>query len=162
MNNIENTKIDWRNRNVYRDRKHEHLVKFLVEDKDTAIFDFNKELMVFAAMVGYCFNVKKHLSSDKIQISLGTYASSEDDGFIYLLALMEQRDAICLKESHIQDSIKFFEEYCNGGLDLINDWFNTSKGRADLLKLDTLEEKLLEQLNINSSLGSSSDLDVDF
>ena len=162
MNNIENTKIDWRNRNVYRDRKHEHLVKLLVEDKETAIFDFNKELMVFAAMVGYCFNVKKPLSSDRIQITLGTYASSEDDGFIYLLALMEQRDATCLKESHIQDSIKIFEEYCNGGLDLINDWFNTPKGRADLLKLDTLEEKLMEQLASNNLIENNVELDVDF
>lgn len=154
--------IEWRSRNVYRDRKYENLVAILVENKETAIFQYNKDLMVFAAMIGYCYGAKKTLSSDKIQISLGTYASSEDDGFIYLLALVNKRNATCLKDANLQEAIKIFEEYCNGGLDLINDWFNTVQGRADLLKLDTLESKLLEQLESIREKPDNSSLNVEF
>ena len=63
-------KKDWRGLNVYRDRKHENLIKTLVEEKDTAIFTYIKDLMVFAAMIGFSYNKKLALSDDKISISL--------------------------------------------------------------------------------------------
>ena len=103
------------------------------------------------------------MSSDKIPITLGTYSSTEDDGFIYLLALMENRNAKCLKDQNIQESIKIFEEYCNGGLDLINDWFQSNP--ADLMKIETLEKKILDQMyrNDKSNLKiNNDDIDVDF
>ena len=161
--NQQQGKINWRNLNVNRDRKYEHIVQKLVEDRDSGIFNFNKDLMVFAAMVGHCFNKKVSLSSDKIPITLGTYSSTEDDGFIYLLALMENRNAKCLKDQNIQESIKIFEEYCNGGLDLINDWFQSNP--ADLMKIETLEKKILDQMyrNDKSNLKiNNDDIDVDF
>lgn len=161
--NQQQGKINWRNLNVNRDRKYEHIVQKLVEDRDSGIFNFNKDLMVFAAMVGHCFNKKLSLSSDKIPITLGTYSSTEDDGFIYLLALMENRNAKCLKDQNIQESIKIFEEYCNGGLDLINDWFQSNP--ADLMKIETLEKKILDQMyrNDKSNLKiNNDDIDVDF
>jgi dnd system-associated protein 4 len=162
MSNLDNSLTDWRNRHVNRDRKYEHLVKLLVEEKETAIFDLKKELMIFAAMIGYNFNNRKPLSGDKIPITLLTYSNSEDDGFIYLLALMDKRDATCLKEINLQDSIKIFEEYCNGGLEIIDNWFNTPQGRADLNKVDTLQSKLLEQLETNLNMDTNLDLDVEF
>ena len=161
--NQQQGKINWRNLNVNRDRKYEHIVQKLVEDRDSGIFNFNKDLMVFAAMVGHCFNKKISLSSDKIPITLGTYSSTEDDGFIYLLALMENRNAKCLKDQNIQESIKIFEEYCNGGLDLINDWFQSNPG--DLMKIETLEQKLLDQILRNEQIESkinNDDIDIDF
>ena len=161
--NQQQGKINWRNLNVNRDRKYEHIVQKLVEDRDSGIFNFNKDLMVFAAMVGHCFNKKLSLSSDKIPITLGTYSSTEDDGFIYLLALLENRNAKCLKDQNIQESIKIFEEYCNGGLDLINDWFQSNP--ADLMKIETLEKKILDQMyrNDKSNLKiNNDDIDVDF
>lgn len=161
--NQQQGKINWRNLNVNRDRKYEHIVQKLVEDRDSGIFNFNKDLMVFAAMVGHCFNKKLSLSSDKIPITLGTYSSTEDDGFIYLLALMENRNAKCLKDQNIQESIKIFEEYCNGGLDLINDWFQSNP--ADLMKIETLEKKILDQMyrNDKSNLKiNNDDIDADF
>ncbi|OTG78524.1 DNA phosphorothioation-associated protein 4 [Acinetobacter terrae] len=161
--NQSQSKVNWRNLNVNRDRKYEHIVQKLVEDRETGIFNYNKDLMVFAAMIGHCFNKKLPLSSDKIPITLGTYSSTEEDGFIYLLALMENRNAKCLKDQSLQDSIKIFEEYCNGGLDLINDWFQSNPG--DLMKIETLEKKLLDQMDRNDKSNlqiNNDDIDVDF
>jgi len=165
MNSVDNNITDWRKKNVYRDRKFEHLINMLVEDKDTSIFDYNKDLMVFAATVGYNFNTKKplpHNSADKIPISLYTYANTEDDGFIYLLALMEKRNASCLKDIHLQDSIKIFEEYCNGGLEIIDNWFKTPQAIADLTKLETIQNRLLEQLDTNSLIDNDMEIEVEF
>lgn len=93
-----NNKTDWRGLNVNRERRHENLIHTLVEDKETAIFTYNKDLMIFAAMIGYAYNKRLSLSGDKISITLGTYYNTEDDGFIYLLALMENKNATCLKD----------------------------------------------------------------
>lgn len=154
---------DWRGLNVYRDRRHENLIKTLVEDKDTAIFTYNKDLMVFAAMIGYSYNKKLALSDDKISISLGTYYNSEDDGFIYLLALMENRNATCLKDANLASSIRIYEEYCNGGLDLIQDWFRSNP--TDISRVETIETKIWEYIKSQEATGidiSNDDLEVDF
>lgn len=157
-------KIEWRNLNVYRERKYEHIIQKLVENKDSAIFKFNKDLMVFAAMVGHYFNKRLPIANytDSISIILGTYASTQDDGFIYLMALMNNKNATCLKDQHLSQSVKIFEEYCNGGLDLINDWFNSNPG--DTLKTETIEKKLLEIIAFNEgkAIRSNKDLDIEF
>lgn len=156
-------KIDWRGLNVNRDRKHENLIKTLVENKDTAIFRFNKDLMVFAAMIGHAANKRLALSSDRIPITLGTYHSTEDDGFIYLLALMENKNATCLKDPNLAASIKIFEEYCNGGLDLIQDWFRSNP--TDSSRVETIENKLWEYLYQQESSTTqinNSSLEVEF
>ena len=163
MNDFER-KIEWRNIHIYRDNKYQHIVKKLVEDRESSIFTYIKDLMVFAAMIGHCFNKRLPLESytNATSIILGTYASTEDDGFIYFIALMENKNATCLKDQNLLQSVKIFEEYCNGGLDLINDWFNSNPG--DTLKTETIEKKLLEMIDFNEANkkhGSNDDLEVD-
>lgn len=150
---------EWRNLNVNRDRRHENLIDHLVTNSQTALFRFNKDLMVFAAMLGYNYGIKKPLSNDTIQIVLQTYHNTEDDGFIYLLALMDKRDAKYLKNENLAEAIKVFEEYCNGGLDLLQDWFASNP--ADIEKIDTLEEKILEYLRNHRSNSASQTFDND-
>ncbi|MGP5230366.1 hypothetical protein [Psychrobacter celer] len=119
--------------------------------------------MIFAAMIGYAYNKRLSLSGDKISITLGTYYNTEDDGFIYLLALMENKNATCLKDPNLSDSIKIFEDYCNGGLDIIQDWFRSNP--TDNSRVETLEAKIWEYMKSQEGLeqGISNDgLDVDF
>lgn len=156
-------KADWRGFNVNRERKHESLISILVEDPVTSIFRYNKDLMIFAAMIGYAYNKRLPLSSDKISITLGTYHNTEDDGFIYLLALMENKNATCLKDANLSESIKIFEEYCNGGLDIIQDWFRSNP--TDNSRVETLEAKIWEYMKSQEDLEqdiSNDNLDVDF
>ncbi len=165
MNEPIKDKLNWQKISIYRDRKYEPLINKLVENRDSAIFKYNKELMVFAAMVGHCFNKRLPISnySNAISIILETYASTEDDGFIYLMALMENKNATCLKDQHLLQSVKVFEEYCNGGLDLISDWFNSNP--SDTLKTETIESKLLEMIvfnEANAASGNNDHLEVDF
>lgn len=139
---------DWRNINVRRNRKHEVVVDRLCSRKNSytgkPIFEFNKDLMVFAAVLGFSENVKEPLESDAIQITLGTYASDEKDGFIYLLALLESRSPEVLKDEKIDEAVKVFENYCNGGLSLVSQWFMDNPG--DVEGSDTLVDKIFERL----------------
>ena len=145
-NNSEKSKFNWRSVEVRRERRHETLIQRLMLD-DKSIFSFLKDLMVFAAMVGYDLNEKKPLDGETIKITLETYSSDGKDGAIYLLALMEKKDALILKDDNLHDAITIFEQYCNAGLYEIAKWLDENPG--DPIGVDTLLRKILEKVQIN-------------
>lgn len=144
---------EWRNINVRRNRKYETLVERLCSRKSSysnrPVFEFNKDLMVFAAVLGYERSMKENLDSDSIQITLGTYASDEKDGYIYLLALLESQKAESLKDVNLDASVKSFEKYCNGGLSIIQSWMDDNPG--DIEGVDTLVDRIFDQLSLSSN-----------
>lgn len=152
--------IDTNSVQIKRNRKYEGVVEKLCIRKNPhtqkPLFGFNKDLMVFAAMVGYTHDVTEDLEPDGIQIVLHTYATDEKDGFIYLLALLETKDAICLKDNNIVESVKYFESYCNGGLSVIKGWLDDNPGDADAL--DTLIDKTFERVSLDKGNLSSREL----
>ncbi len=156
----------WKKLPVKRDRKHEPLVDKLCFDKDgnKAIFLRIKYLMVFAAMVGYSKGKRQPLGSDGISIILETYGTDQKDAFIYLLALMTEKNGTCLKDDNLPASITIFEEYCNAGLEEIQLWLDENPG--DHVGVDTLANKIFEQVLVNERLQNKADnpeeIDVDF
>jgi dnd system-associated protein 4 len=156
----------WKKFSVKRDRKHEPLVDMLCSAKtgNKSIFNYNKDLMVFAAMVGYSKGKRKPLSSDGISIILETYASDQKDAFIYLIILITERDGASLKDENLQSSIKIFEEYCNAGLEEIQLWLDESPG--DYEGIDTLVQKIYEQVIDNERqtvvTDNPEDIEPDF
>lgn len=153
----------WLGINVNRDRKHEPLVERLTQG-EYVIFQHNKDLMVFAAMVGYSHKKFEPVGQNKIQITLGTYANTQQDTYIYLLALLENKDAACLKSENLNEAVKVFEGYCNAGLTIIQSWLDENPG--DPTGVDTLERKIIEQISKNElALQKEMDnvnLEVDF
>lgn len=142
-------KDSWRKHSVRRERIHEPLVTQLCSSKggDNPIFTYNKDLMLFAAMVGHSLGKRKELASDTISIILETYASDQKDAFIYLIALMEEKDATILKDENLLSAIKVFEEYCNAGLYEIKLWIDENPG--DYEGTDTLASKIFERIIAN-------------
>lgn len=157
----------WRKRAVKRDRKHEPLVEKLTVDKSETgrpIFSFKKDLMVFAAMIGYSKKRRSKISRDNISIILETYHKDDQDGFIYLIALMTKKDVTILKDQNLLDAIVIFEEYCNYGLEEIQLWLDENPG--DIEAIDTLSEKIFDQVILNEEkykdkVGSDQ-ISVDF
>jgi dnd system-associated protein 4 len=156
----------WKKLAVKRDRKNEPLIDKLCTDKDgnKPVFTFIKDLMVFASMVGYSRDRRKPLGSDSVSIILETYANDQKDAFIYLLALMTEKNGVCLKDENLTNSIKIFEEYCNAGLEEIQLWLDESPG--DHAGIDTLASKIFEQVIANeksqNKADNPEDIDVDF
>jgi dnd system-associated protein 4 len=156
----------WKKLSVKRDRCHEPLVDKLCFDKDgnKPVFSFLKDLMLFASMVGYSEGKRKVLGTDSISILLETYASDQKDSFIYLLALMNKKDGIVLKDENLPEAIKIFEEFCNAGLEKIQLWLDENPG--DHEGIDTLNKKIYEQVIINEQaqgiIDDPDDLAIEF
>lgn len=147
----------WRTKDVNRDAKHDRLVKKL-SGPTGSIFTHFKDLMVFAAMVGYSEKSKSPLGPDKIRISLDTYSNTQQDTFIYLLALLENRDAECLKGENLSEAIKIFEQYCNSGLTIIQGWLDDAPG--DPSGLDTITQKVVEKVIQNEAQDQKNQNEV--
>lgn len=151
--------FNWRSVGVKRERTHEALTQRLTVS-GTTIFTYLKDLMVFAAMVGYSENDRIPLSGATIEISLDTYSSDEKDGFIYLLGLIATRNGNCLKNENLRETVKVFEEYCNGGLYIITKWLDENP--SDPRGLDTLLDKVFERLckNRAESMIAPNDIEL--
>jgi dnd system-associated protein 4 len=154
--------INWRNIGVKRERNHEALISRLTLE-NRSVFQYLKDLMVFATMVGYSHEKRRELSGDTIEIILDTYASDEKDGFIYLLGLLEYKDGKFLKDENLKECVAVFEEYCNAGLYIIEAWLDDNPG--DPSGVDTLLNKIYGRLSENEKSkeinNDEIELDVD-
>lgn len=138
--------IKWRNIGVRRERKFEALIKKF-NSGSGSIFRHLKDIMVFAALVGYSKGDRKPISSsDTIPIALYTYESDNQDSFIYLIALLAKKDLSILETENIAEAVKIFEEYCNAGLSIIENWLENESSRKIE---DILLDKIYDQVGGN-------------
>ncbi len=156
----------WKKLLVRRDRKHEPLVDKLCNNKEGTkpVFTYIKDLMLFASMVGYSKNKRLAVGPENISIILETYASDQKDAFIYLLALITEKNGTILKDEQLPSAIKIFEEYSNAGLEEIQLWLDENP--ADHDAVDTIIDKIYEQAikntNLKTSIDNPNDIDVNF
>jgi dnd system-associated protein 4 len=143
MTKIDTSDINWRTIGVKRERTHEGLINRL-SIKSRGVFTLLKDLMVFAAMVGYSNERKRELTGDTVEIILDTYSSDQKDGFIYLIAMLETKGGACLKDEQLSQSVVYFEEYCNGGLYQITEWLDDNPGDPD--GVDTILNQIYKKL----------------
>ena len=133
---------NFRNLQVRRDRAYEDFpVQHLL---DQNMFRHGKDLMVFASLVGLSEGRRKPLGKNTLQIFMHVYQSDSMDGFIYLAALAEKKDIECITNENVRESVQIFEEYCNGGLEIIKSWLEDTP--TDVSGLDTIFDKVSEKL----------------
>lgn len=148
-------------KDVRRNREYEDVVNILVHgaleggggQSDKRIFSYIKDLMIFAAMVGKKYERTQSVSKENIGITLQTYSGvssknsiSDQQNIIFMFGLLTYKDMNKIRDENIDDCIKVFEEYCNGGLSLIKEWLIAS-GWNSLC----LIEKILDESMVNSS-----------
>jgi dnd system-associated protein 4 len=115
-------------KDVSRDKKYEDLVKLLAEKQHPkltgSLFRTIRELLCFAAVLGYHYDKKVPLGKNTLEIPGRVFENSDfATDIIYLLALCSERTAEILKPERENEVIKIFEEFANGGLGVIEDWF---------------------------------------
>lgn len=144
--------FEWHKQRVHRDNRFEALVEKCCSTKNSAdknvMFSTVKELMVFAALVGFQLGEFEPLKSKAncISISMETYATTKHDAYIYLLALAEKPTLDILKDENLRETISIFEGYCNAGLKHIDNWI-----------IDNIGEPLLEDILFEQTLKFLSD-----
>ncbi len=113
--------------NINRSRVHEDMVQKLavqkLNDAQRAIFPTIRELLCFAAILGFSENRRIPLDKDKgvEDISYQQFERGDSEDLIYLIALAESKDANILRDGNENSCAEIFEEYVNGGLQVIEE-----------------------------------------
>ncbi len=151
------------NKDVRRNNKYQSVVDILVNgsldgnSNETKIFQYIKDLIIFAAMVGKKYERKESVEkSDNTGITLGTFsgtgggkgASVDQHNIIFMFGLLTHKDMKYMRDRNVDESIRLFEEYSNGGLALIKEWLIESSWNS-LCLID----KILDELSKESEAG---------
>lgn len=113
---------------VKRSKKFDGLVEALAKTDENRpkLFETIRELVVFAAMLGFAEGKRVKLSSahKTEDISYQQFEFNNSNDFIYLIAVGETETTDVLKQESEIDIVLIFEEYANGGLETIAAWMS--------------------------------------
>lgn len=116
-----------RDLNINRSRAHEDMVKVLATQKlpgtDRTLFPTIRELLCFAALLGYSENRRLPLEREKglEDVSYQQFERGDSEDLIFLIALADSKDPNILKDGEERRCAEIFEEYANGGLQIIHE-----------------------------------------
>lgn len=115
------------------------------------VFPTMRELMCFAAALGYENGRKMPLTKDTNEIDARIWERSQEAmDLLYLIALVGENDGEILREDRIDDAVGIFEEYANGGFAVLTQWL---KEKPDDLNGD---KAILAALSKYGFLGDDS------
>jgi len=89
--------------------------------KDCTLFPTIRELLCFAALLGYSQNRRMPLDKGKgvEDVSYQQFERVGADDLIFLIALSDSKDPEILRDGQEDKCAEIFEEYTNGGLQII-------------------------------------------
>ncbi|MVS99783.1 DNA phosphorothioation-associated protein 4 [Devosia marina] len=130
--------------NIHRSRIHEDMVQRLAMTKlpgtDRTLFPTIRELLCFAALLGYSEGRRVPLdrSAGTEDVSYQQFERRDAEDLIFLIALADSKDPEILKDGEEGRCAEIFEEYANGGLQVLRDAMLRSGGEypdRDILEL---------------------------
>lgn len=113
--------------NINRSHVHEDMVQRLAMQKlpgsDRTLFPTIRELLCFSALLGYSEKRRIPIDRDKgvEDVQYEIFERGGTDDLIYLIALAETKDPEVLKDGEEKRCVNIFEEYANGGLQIIHE-----------------------------------------
>lgn len=120
-------------RSIRRDTKHEPLVRQLTESTNPAtnrsLFPTMRELLCFAAAVGFQSKRRIPLGENTAEVDGRVWENLDSAvDMLYLVGLASERKVEILQPDHEDELIKIFEEYANGGLQVLDEWLRAQGG----------------------------------
>ena len=115
----------------------------LNELRETGVFPTFKDAMVFASAVGFKRKNRKPFQKSSEPIDLDVFRGDFDRTIMNIIAIEESDDPRMIAPSSEDDRIRIFEEYANGGLDILKReiWDDKQDWREGLLALVQREEE---------------------
>ena len=146
-------------RAIRRSKRHETLVRQLAEANhphaSRPIFPTMRELMCFAAVLGFEREKKKPLDATTMEIDGRTFANHDQSSdLIYLIALSDAKDADVIRDDNEDQCIDIFEQYAEGGFEELAAWLleRPEDEHGDMA--------ILESLRKRGFLGEARDVDA--
>lgn len=130
--------------NINRSLIHKDMVQRLAMLKlpaaDRTLFPTIRELLCFAALLGYSEGRRVPLDREAgvEDVSYQQFERGDAEDLIYLIALAETKNAEILKDGEESRCAEIFEEYANGGLQILREAMLRSGGEypdQDILEL---------------------------
>lgn len=114
-------------RGIKRSKQFETLVRQLAETNHSEvgrpIFPTMRELMCFAAVLGFEKQRKKPLEQATMEIDGRTFENHQQSlDLLYLIALADAKDADILREENEDKALDVFEQYAEGGFEILSSW----------------------------------------
>lgn len=128
---------------VRRPQRHEVLIKELLEE---ARFPAMRDVLLFAAALGYSANrrVSFEKSGEPIRYEI-LVNEAQADAFVSMLAAVTMRDdPEILDAARLGERIAIFEEYANGGLELLQEKINIERKPYDVIVKSLTVEALTD------------------
>jgi len=120
--------------NINRSRIHEDMVQRLCMNKlpgaSRTLFPTIREFLCFCAMLGYSEGRKVPLdrTAGVEDVSYQQFERGDAEDLIYLIALADLKDPELLRENNEDKCAAIFEEYANGGMEIVRDWLLQNGG----------------------------------
>lgn len=107
---------------------------------DRTLFPTIRELLCFAALLGYSESRRIPLDKEKgvEDVSYQQFERGDAEDLIYLIALADSKDPEILKDGEESRCAEIFEEYANGGLQILGEALRRGGGEypdRDILEL---------------------------
>jgi dnd system-associated protein 4 len=114
-------------RGIRRSEQFDELVHRLGDTQhqllDRTIFPTMREVMCFAAVLGYENERSSDLQAKTLEIDGRNFANSQQAlDLLYLVGLASSKDVETLREEREDEMIQIFEKYAQGGLEIIQGW----------------------------------------
>ncbi len=137
---------------VRRPADKDDLIKSLINDQPFATM---AEALVFAAALGYARGKRIPFDQSAEQVPWPVFANMASVALIPMLAAASSDDINVLGDDRSDDRLTIFEEYANGGLEIVRD----SLARDTRSARDVVLDLVLEHENRSHS-GTDIDLDT--
>lgn len=127
-------------RGIRRSKVHSDLIDTFDRKNDITehkIFPFKKATMCYAAILGFKMNKRVRLTESNVDtIEWHTFENGDYTDYIYLIALAHSKNLDVLRydvkssdsSGYKEDMVTIFEEYANGGLEIMQTWMNKKPG----------------------------------
>ena len=110
---------------VKRSRTYEATLQKL-GGKEAALFSTLREALTFCAVLGYKERRKVPLdpNAGTEDIAGAQYFNNDAVDTMFALALADSKNSDILRQDRERDCVQIYEEYANGGLELIQSWLD--------------------------------------
>jgi dnd system-associated protein 4 len=115
------------------------------------VFDTYMELLCFAACLGHSRSLSVSFENSAEPVPWHIFENSGKDSVVNLVAAVASEDFAIVGTDRFSDKLKVFEEYANGGLQILSELIDKSpKGPFDVIR-----DLILEAQKTPSGTGSS-------
>lgn len=130
----------------------ERLTTARVSETGAPVFPTIMDLLIFCAGVGLTTRRRVAVPSTGKAVPYRIFENNQKEGYIFLVALADKKDAAALAQENDDEAARTFEEYAAGGLEEVASWLN--ENAMDASGVQSLMAKI--QAQIPSSVPTNS------